>query len=66
MHGAVLGHDEDVLALQDVGGGQCVGNFDGHPTLLRRSGRTFMVGCGDGRADDLRDAGDYAVWCRPV
>ena len=30
MHGAVLGHDEDVLALQDVGGGQCVGNFDGH------------------------------------
>ena len=30
MHGAILGHDEDVLALQDVGGGQRIGDFDGH------------------------------------
>ena len=30
MHGTVLGHNENVLALQNVGGGKRVGNLDGH------------------------------------
>ena len=34
MHGAMLGHDEDVLALENRRGRQCVRNSNWHEMLL--------------------------------
>ena len=37
MQGAALRHDEDILALQHAGGGERVGNSDGHGETSLRS-----------------------------
>ena len=49
MHGSMLGHDEDVLAFQLLGGGQLVGDPDWHGSVLSglsvpRAGGTGMCG----------------------